>query len=97
MVDLYARAEAASTERERKADQVVRIDQVVGAGAEVELREDAANDIELYAFVRRRSAPTDQTETVSQPVTRWWCPGQTGRRVIGTCRAADSRTNGLPW
>src|SRR5687767_5781517 len=66
MIDPHARAETAPAERQRQADDVIRIDQVVRESAKVELREDATNYIELQAFVRCRAAPSDQTETVAQ-------------------------------
>ena len=50
VIQLGAEAEAVAAERQRKPDDVVGVDQIVRRRAQVELGEDAADDVELEAF-----------------------------------------------
>src|SRR5688572_23225491 len=65
VIQLRAEAEAISPERQRKAEDVVGIDQIVRGRAEVELGEDAADDIKLEAFAGVGASDAEQAEVVA--------------------------------
>ena len=56
VVQLRAHAEAVATERDRQPDEVIRIDQIVGR-SEIELGEDAPDDIQLEGLRRHQDLP----------------------------------------
>src|SRR5215510_11946344 len=65
MVDLGPDAESVSANRQRHADDVVGVDEIVGGRAQVELREDAADQIQLHAVAGLAAVPSDQPEAVA--------------------------------
>src|SRR5262245_52985082 len=66
MVQAQPCAEATPSDRERQADQVVRVDEIIRWRAQIELREDTADDIELHTLVGRWAAEANQPEAVGQ-------------------------------
>src|SRR6185503_9684837 len=70
MIDAQPRTETSSSEGERQPDQVIGINKIVGRRAEIKLRKDAADHIQLNTFVCGRSAPPDQAKTIAEPDRR---------------------------
>jgi hypothetical protein len=64
VIQLRSHAETVSTERQRQADDVIGINQIVGRRSEVELSEDAADDIQLHTFTGIGTAPSYQSKAV---------------------------------
>ena len=91
MVQRHACAEPVSPERKGQTDQVIGIDQVVRRRPEVELREYASDDIQLNAFIRLGSPPTDEAEAVAQSYGR--NRGPLARRVVERAKRAAQQTD----
>ena len=65
VIQLRPDAEAVAAERQRHADDIVGVDQIVRRRAHVELREDAADDVELEALTGVRTAKPHQAKAVA--------------------------------
>src|SRR4030095_371206 len=70
ILELRSHAETVSTERQRQADDVIGINQIVGRRSGVELSEDAADDIQLHTFTGIGTAPSYHSEAVPQASRR---------------------------
>src|SRR5688572_24040355 len=66
MIELGADAKAIPPERQRHADGVIGVDQVIRRRTQIELGEDRADDVELHPFTGIGPADADDAETVAE-------------------------------
>src|SRR5436309_3073845 len=65
MIEANSRRGIPLSHRQRYTDEVVRVDQIVRRGAEIELREYASGEAELDAVARRASVEPEEPEYVA--------------------------------
>src|SRR5687768_7987330 len=65
MVNPEPRRKSATPNRDRKADDIVGVDEIVRVGIEIELREHATGDAELDAVAGLRPAHPRQPENIA--------------------------------
>ena len=65
VIELGAEAEAVSSKRQWKSDDVIGVDEIVRRRAEVELGKDAADHIQLNAFAWIRATDAKQAERIA--------------------------------
>ena len=97
VIQTHTCAETVAAIRQRNADDVIRIDQVVRLRIEIELRERCCRPRPVERPRLRADLPNGPDRSCRRcPPMRAWCPCPTDPPATGTCRAGSSRTSAAP-